>query len=172
MTRGTAAQSCSSGGLTLLSRPGQRAPRPVKTCETRTRLQGALHPGGTLLREGCAAPAAQGPGPLRGAAQPDLPGAVRAALGVAPAPKWVPNPQNGQSWGPTGSVIARRAPQGLGRVGVRRPHPGAPWEPEASVQFTGRWVCVPASLRRRWVGGRGGQSNSRMSECARPGPDP
>ena len=136
MTLGTAAQSCSSGGLARLSRPGQRAPRPVKTCEARTRLQGALHPGGTLLREGCAAPAAQGPGLLRGAAQPDLPGAVRAALGVAPAPKWVPNPQNGQSGGRQARSLPGGRPRdsaGWASGGLTRGLRGSPRRPFSSL---------------------------------------
>lgn len=136
MTLGTAAQSCSSGGLARLSRPGQRAPRPVKTCEARTRLQGALHPGGTLLQEGCAAPAAQGPGLLRGAAQPDLPGAVRAALGVAPAPKWVPNPQNGQSGGRQARSLPGGRPRdsaGWASGGLTRGLRGSPRRPFSSL---------------------------------------
>ena len=146
MTRGSTAQSCSSGGLAhhgLAREPHapSRRVRPAPVCGE------PCVPVAPSSRRG-----AQGRGLLRGATQPDLPRAVRAAPGAAPAPEWVPDPQNGPSWGPTGSAIPRRVPREPSRMGVGRPHPGAPCEPKASVQFTGRWVCVTAPLCRRTVG--------------------
>lgn len=115
MTRALRPSPASSSGLARLSRPGQR---PFPICRS---------PAGPSSREGALpAPA----GLLRGAAQ-----LVRAAPVAAHGPKWVPSPQNGQSWGPTGSSLPEGAP-GTRQDVVRRPHPGA-----------GHWTVGPASLR-------------------------
>lgn len=123
---GTAAQSCSSGGLARLSRPGQGT-APV--------CRSPASPWDPPPGRECAAPAAR-QGLLRGAAQ-----LVRAAPVRGPGPQVGPKP----------SKRAELGPSGLNHCQERRPRDGRMGVQEASPGGAGRWACVPASLRRRRV---------------------
>ena len=148
MTRGSTAQSCSSGGLAhhgLAREPHapSRRVRPAPVCGEPCVLVAPSS------RRG-----AQGQGLLRGAAQPDLPRAVRAAPGAAPAPSGSQTLKTGRAGGRQARPFPGGCPgdpAGWASGGLTLELRVSPRRPFSSLDggsmslrhcAGGRWVCV------------------------------